>query len=95
MSLGRVFLTKRRLKSLGLFLALGTSFEKLEKQVNQKIFFHLISGAVEKSSKQGADHIAKAKLSHIREKMEQRCIEKYEIFEMIRYSQDRNLLLGV
>ncbi|XP_066936950.1 protein unc-13 homolog B-like isoform X2 [Clytia hemisphaerica] len=40
--------------------------------------------AVEKSSKQGADHIAKAKLSHIREKMEQRCIEKYEIFEMIR-----------
>lgn len=52
--------------------------------------------AVEKSSKQGADHIAKAKLSHIRDKMEQRCIEKHEIFDMIRDmfsiqdSDDRN-----
>ncbi|XP_047140160.1 protein unc-13 homolog A isoform X1 [Hydra vulgaris] len=40
--------------------------------------------AVEKSSKHGDETIAKAKLSHIRDKMERRCIEKHDIFEMIR-----------
>ena len=41
-------------------------------------------GIVEKSSKQGETHIADAKLSHIKERMEQRCMEKQEIFHMIR-----------